>query len=196
MLEQISKSLCAMLLQKHIIHQRDAPIYKYGLELLLSATGTSLTILLLGILAGYPYCGFLYLSITVPLRLTAGGYHAQSYSKCYIVSISIFLLTLVASELSSVYIKQPFFWFVLLCMSCVTIWKLGPVRNIRHEISDLTYCRNRTYLHAIIITMTVISFPLYCLANNTALVAFCSLSVLSVAIQAVIPVVHQRQRGI
>ena len=67
-------------------------IYAYGMELVLSGLVNILFILLTSILFFNPLDGLLFLAAFIPLRTTAGGYHANSHLSCNLICIGTFIV--------------------------------------------------------------------------------------------------------
>ena len=61
-------------------------IYIYGLELIISTFFGLSSILLISCLLFCFTSGLVFISVFVPLRLFTGGYHAENYGKCFIIS--------------------------------------------------------------------------------------------------------------
>ena len=72
------------------IKQEDISIYRYGLEVLYLFMLEVLSILLLAVWIGNFFETLLYFAAFIPLRLFAGGYHANTRLGCYFVSLGVY----------------------------------------------------------------------------------------------------------
>ena len=83
-------------------------IYEYGIQLSLSTLASMCSIILLGILFGNPASAFLFLGVFFFLRLFSGGYHAPTYTRCFLLTNVVYL---VVYALSQGIIHFRFFFF-------------------------------------------------------------------------------------
>jgi len=83
-LKQISDKIAINFESQKIITQDKVSIYSYGVELVLSAfIGLSGVLVIAAILNDLPEC-LMFLLAFIPLRLWAGGYHAESHLTCFL----------------------------------------------------------------------------------------------------------------
>jgi len=115
------------MIRKEAVSAEDEEVYIYGWSLLLSTLGATLSILLLGAVAGeflgtLVYLGFLYL-----LRPYAGGYHASTYFSCFLLTMTSYAAALLFG----------FFWpmplmdwtLILMLFSIVVTFAGAPVQH-------------------------------------------------------------------
>lgn len=93
-------------LKHRIIDENMIEIYIYGLEIIFSSLFTTLSILLIGLFMKSFGFTLLYLIITIPLKLYAGGYHAETYKKCFFISNVSFFITLCIHRLICTYCQM------------------------------------------------------------------------------------------
>ena len=90
MLRNISSRLTDKLIaQKEFCHY-DRDVYIYGIELIISTLAGLISIIGVSKLYSCTILGVIFIIFFVPLRLFTGGYHANTYGKCYFVSILSF----------------------------------------------------------------------------------------------------------
>lgn len=89
-MRQMAYMLSNVFVRKNIIYQDVREVYQYGLELFFSTVVTCGSILLYSVLADSFWAGILYLLFSIPLRMAAGGYHAKTYTGCFITSNLVF----------------------------------------------------------------------------------------------------------
>lgn len=116
------------------IKQRDISIYRYGLEVLYLSMLEVLSILLLAVWIGNFFETLLYFAAFIPLRLFAGGYHANTRLGCYFVSLGVYGVFSVVVAFATI----SYLLSVLLAMvALVIIWRYAPIvhknRNISYE---------------------------------------------------------------
>lgn len=87
MLASIARKCTKAMIQKGAVQPEDEDIHIYGWSLLLSTAGSFLIILCLGFLLGELWGTMIYLLFFTSLRIHAGGYHANSFAKCFVVTM-------------------------------------------------------------------------------------------------------------
>ena len=124
--------LCAILnLDKNLI-----PVYAYGLELLLAAI---LNILLI---FHVPYAGVFFLLSFIPLRVTAGGFHASTHFRCTLVCMAVFVLTIALTRcIHDAY--RPIVSMALCLFDLATVVCLAPVEAIQKPLTTSEQRINR-----------------------------------------------------
>jgi len=123
-----------------IIDKKSEAVYAYGLELLISGFITTLAMGVISIIFRQPLAWILFLASFIPLRTTAGGYHASSHAKCFAITIASFtaLLTLsqIQFDLANVILPLATFSFVLIIL-------FSPVEAVNKELNEDRRQRNR-----------------------------------------------------
>lgn len=153
MLERLSQKFAGKLIRAGIIAETDADVYVYGFFQLAMMLLNIVTTLLLGVLFQLLIpCILLNLSY-IPLRINAGGHHADSPMKCYINS-SIMIAALLAV------IKwipiHPAISAVLFALSGIVTWILAPVEAENNPWDDTEKLVYRRRAKVILVIETVI----------------------------------------
>lgn len=86
MLQIICNRIANQLILYDIIKKEDQCIYEYGMYLVLMTTITTSTIIILGFLGGRIGLTIVFLLILASMRHYTGGYHANHYWQCYLLS--------------------------------------------------------------------------------------------------------------
>lgn len=74
------------LISEGIIHTEERQLIEYGLEQLKSAIIGLFITIVLGIVFGMLFQAIIFLMVCIPLRMYAGGYHADTRKGCYFIS--------------------------------------------------------------------------------------------------------------
>lgn len=130
--------LCAILnLDRDLI-----PVYAYGLELLLASTLNILLIIFAACLFHVPYAGLFFLLAFIPLRVTAGGFHASTHFRCTLVCMATFILTIALTRcIHDVY--RPIVSMALCLFDLATVIYLAPVEAIQKPLTTSEQRINR-----------------------------------------------------
>ncbi len=161
MLNKIAKRLTAKLLSNKIIAEDMSDIYIYGFELLLSFFFSTTIIVIIGVLLGRILQTLMFLLIFVLLRSFTGGYHANTYAVCTVVTFSIFGGVLLLSEL----VVLPLFLYTILAgLGLVIMLVFVPIEHPNKKITD-EQKRKYKYMSIILFLMFVTVGALLCYAD-------------------------------
>ena len=192
MLETLATQLTDRLYSHCPLDQSKKAVYRYGFQLSLSTLASTCSIIVLGILSGDAPSAFLFLGVFFFLRLFAGGFHASTYSRCFLLTNSIYLAVILISN-HLVYFHLYYLLPVITVASCVTIIVLAPIRNKNHPLSERTYLKNRKI--AIILSLLE-SFVFVALSQWESFFPYTSVSVLSLAAVAVMMLITRKGRRV
>ena len=144
MISMISAYLVSMLLQERLITPDDREIYEYGLEITIANMVNGIIVFLIGV--GFhkvPETIIFYLAF-VSLRFFCGGYHADSYSRCFFSFALTNALCLGASGWIAKHeniISGLFFLAAVLLWLC--IFKMAPLEHENRPFTDKEKLRFR-----------------------------------------------------
>lgn len=140
MLNKVTSKLAKRLVEYSSTEKEE--IYIYGLEIIISTSGCLLSIILLSCLLSGFTSGLVFISVFVPLRLFTGGYHATTYSKCFVISNLIYLLTFFVKYIAWERIPMEL-WGCLRLIMCFYIIKNAPVISSAQPINESKRKRSR-----------------------------------------------------
>lgn len=126
MLERLCKRFVVELLHEGIISENDAEVYYYGLfqlAMLFLNVGTT-AVLAIAFHAVIP-CIMLNLSY-IPLRISAGGHHASTPSRCYMNSTIMMAVLLAIMKWLPIH---PYIAIGMLIFASIVVWRLAPVET-------------------------------------------------------------------
>lgn len=134
MISKVAKIITQYLIKKHAIEDDDYQIYHYGLFVLISESffwgyclfvGAVLKIVLPSLL----FCAFFFLS-----HRFAGGFHAKTELHCLMITLSSFLISIIAIKLS-VQLNDIFLLVFYVCCSIILI-VLSPADTPQKPLSN------------------------------------------------------------
>lgn len=108
-------------------------IYIYGFELLFSSITNTVIILIFGILVNQILVTLMFLFVFVTLRRSTGGYHADTYLKCKLCTISVYLTVIFLSMFSAI---PGWLFFSLFFLGAAIIFLYTPVENPNKPLTD------------------------------------------------------------
>lgn len=131
MLRRLADTIASGFVKRQVILEDSKSTYVYGLELLLSSIFSSGCIVIIGILIHRTVDVLFFLAIFSVLRSFTGGYHARTFSKCTIVTLTTFGLVMALSKLLSVNI--PVYVITVIAVFFI-ILVLAPIENPNKRI--------------------------------------------------------------
>ncbi|MDF2474337.1 MAG: putative processing-secretion protein [Anaerocolumna sp.] len=139
----VSKRITYSLANGGVITSQDKDLYTYGLKQGLLMIINLYTALIIALIFGMVWQSLIFLLAYIPLRSYAGGYHAKTQLRCYLLSIVIILATLLGIKLIP--------WTSFIClMATLTpggiIFFLAPVEsgNIPLDHIEIKVYKRRT----------------------------------------------------
>lgn len=142
MLNICAKYCVKWLTKNHPLSEDDKPIYIYGFELLISTASSLMSILLISACINHLSYAICFLLFFFILRLFCGGYHAQTYSKCFLITNLSFLIIAVFTELIIITNMKCIIPIIIL-FTVAVVWIFAPVKNENHPSSKRTNRKNK-----------------------------------------------------
>ena len=111
-------------------------IYCYGLELFFSSILNLLFLIIISVIFGIPFAFIPYLLGFIPIRVMAGGYHANAHWSCITVFSTAYILVLLMMQYHGNSMTQEF-CVVISVISVLVIWCLSPLPAKNKPLSQL-----------------------------------------------------------
>lgn len=138
MLNSIAKKVANRLLLRQIISEKHLDIYVYGLELLLSSLFSVSIILIIGCFLGQLIKTICFLFLFICLRSFTGGYHANTYLVCAIVTFSIFFAVTI---LSSYIVVSNLLYAIFAFIGTGVVLGVAPKENPNKKLDTSQKCK-------------------------------------------------------
>lgn len=156
MLREISEDITFLLAKNHIIEEEDREIYIYGFELIIMMLVSMGTVVLIGVISQQITWTFIFIIVFVTIRSYSGGYHADAYWKCYLVSTSTYLCILLSTMIVSIDTKRILI-FPMLILSYGILFSKGPVNSKKCPKTPIQIEKNRKMMQVLITLYTIIT---------------------------------------
>ena len=106
-------------------------IYIYGFELLVSSVIETISLLLIGLLTGKLIDTIIFIISFSSIRVFSGGYHANSYLKCFIVTIAYYLLVLFSADIMLAFPNRTIILIAIITwlLSFILFILMSPVKS-------------------------------------------------------------------
>lgn len=120
-------------MEKHNMIQTDRiSIYKYGINQMLNMLLNIVTFLVIGLIFHMTLETIIFTAAYIPLRTYAGGFHAKTPFKCWIVSAVMLIAVLPAIKYANLYIFD-----ILALAGIAVIIILSPVEDKNKPLDEL-----------------------------------------------------------
>ena len=171
-MRNIARNIAVLLTSHGIIQEDDTDKCRYGLEIFISSLLELTSILLVSIFMNNFLETVLFFIAFIPLRVYAGGYHADTHMKCYLVSLGVYGLFTMIMRI------MPVSWYtyviyINIALSEMIVFMFAPVR---HSNKTLTPQETNTYKEISIIICTIeLAIIIFCLIvfkKNVWIMAF------------------------
>lgn len=117
-----------------IIDAQERELYEYGLHHGLLMVVNLITTIIIGIIFGMVWESIVFMLAYIPLRTYAGGYHAKTQFRCYLLSIVLIWAALLGIKLI------PWTGFICLMITlcaAAIIFFLAPVEDSNKPLSQV-----------------------------------------------------------
>ena len=171
-MDRISKSVSAILGECGIIQKDDIDKCRYGLDVFLSSVLEMLSIVIISIFVKNFAETLLFFTAFIPLRIYAGGYHADTRLRCYGVLLVIYALFSVAMKLipASAYI---FIECISALFTSIMVLRFAPISHSNKHINDMETQQYKKISIAIaLMEVAIMIIGLLLFQKSTLLLAF------------------------
>lgn len=166
MLYRISHGIVRVWQREHIVPKECSEAYIYGVQLLLSTLLNTICIAVISSLVALPFAWISFLAGFIPLRITAGGFHAKTPLRCFLSfcgSYFIFIATVLCLPESGIE-------FAILINSIVTVlavYLCSPIPAANKPLSEEAIPQKR--MLSIAVASVLLLFSMSSIKLNAAL---------------------------
>lgn len=142
MLHKMSQKLTTVILGNEIT-QSERSIYVYSFELLISLFCNIVAAVFLAAIFRKPLETIIFCAVFIPIRQTAGGYHASTPFKClciWIIALAAFLFSLSVFRIDMLYLSYILILPLTVISVCI-VWRFAPIphknkpiNGVKHEL--------------------------------------------------------------
>ena len=145
------------LYRRGIIKEEDRPIYTYGAEIALDFLIILSIICFFGIITDQIVSTIIFLVIYCMLRGCGGGYHARTYAKCCLCSVSTYLVVIflnmaIGSDASGI------LFLPILFIGDIILFITAPSKNLINPKSQKDILKNRNKLLKRMVIINILTF--------------------------------------
>ncbi|WP_326910859.1 accessory gene regulator ArgB-like protein [Sedimentibacter sp. MB31-C6] len=160
MINYLTNNITEYFCSNNIITDDEKDIYIYGLQLIISSVVGIILIISLGFILNNIINSILFLITFISIRMYSGGYHANSYIKCNVSLVIIYLLSIVVISI----IPYNYISIMYISMIILTIYiiiKYSPVDNKNKKLTNNQKKRNKKVTLILLFTFYLIGIATY-----------------------------------
>ncbi len=182
MIDRLSKKITQRLLDKQIISFDDWEVYMYGLQVIISGIAKFTGLMIIAWVLGWIIEAIVFITAFSLLRINAGGFHTDTYLKCFLVTSVITIL--------SIWIVKNYFISSLFIYTAIILFSVGilvlfyaPVDtpNKRMVGNEKKIFKMRS----IIVLMLEISIIVTTYFINPMLLVFCNIAAMAMIFEGI-----------
>lgn len=153
----MTRKIVDSLIANGAVPSKDRELYEYGIRQGSLMVINLLTALLIGLYMGMILQSIVFMLAYIPMRTYAGGYHASTQLRCYLLSIPFMLIVLHGIRMIpwSGYTCSGTLFFIGL-----VLYKFAPVENVNRPFSKTEFMvfRKRAMIIATVLCCAAILF--------------------------------------
>ncbi len=134
-MKKLSDSLSGALVQSGVIASDREMQCKYGLELMLSSLGEILFVIILSAFCGNFVQTLVFFAGFIPLRVYAGGYHADTRLRCFLILLVIYAIFTVLLHILPTQIYQYIIYGAAV-LSVIIVCAMAPLAHSRKNMNE------------------------------------------------------------
>ena len=189
MINTFACKVVSLFVRNSRIEENDREIFVFGLEIILSSVASIITVFLISI----PFRQFLgtvfYLIMFIIIRQFTGGYHANSYQRCFFTFVFIYLLTTLLVLFVSTETAQTL-TIVFSWTSVFPVFLFAPVRNKNRELTLKETVKFRKISRmSVCLLAGLLTVSVFCHPDFSRILLWGALALLTTAILIVVAVI-------
>ena len=141
MIEKLGIRIVNFFIEEGILRENERNIYNYCFSCIIEIFINLMSVLFISILLQKVIESLIFMLIFIPLRSTAGGFHCSTSTRCYVLSISIYI---------SVILLYPYITFVsiyaivgICAINLLIVMLLSPVESSNKPLTNKSRIVNR-----------------------------------------------------
>lgn len=125
-MQRLAKAISSVVISYGIAKEDERELYEFSFLIMLEQVSIGVSILIISLFLKVFFETVVYMVLFIPLRIYAGGYHARSFSWCYVVSVGAYLAYAVLLRYA---VFPPGVAVVGVLISAAVILRLAPMAD-------------------------------------------------------------------
>lgn len=179
MIAQLSCRVATRMLERGVISGEDRETYEYGVYVILTSLLHVVSVIFIGAVFHMVLESIAYYACFAVLRKFAGGYHAGSPIRCYILSCIVISAVLLLARYASGFVILPAFLSILL-FSGIVIFYFSPIEDDNKPLDESERRNYKKRARIILLVEIMISAALFA-AGQAVYALIVSMSFVTIA---------------
>ena len=175
MIEKMVLSLVSQMESKKMIDSADKEQYEYALVSMTERTITVGTMLLIGLVFNQFISTICFLVFFLSLRKRTGGYHADKFWQCYLMTVIIYIAII---QVAAVLSENLFTVYVMLSFAVLVIGAIGTVNHPNMDMDKDELLESKKAARLCVLMEVLVIVALIALKINDLYVSYMSLAVI------------------
>lgn len=175
MIEKMVLNLVSQMETKKMIDRADREQYEYALVTMIERTITVGTMLLIGLVFNQFIPTICFLVFFLSLRKRTGGYHAEKFWQCYLMTVIIYIAII---QVAAVLSENLFTVYVMLSFAVLVIGAIGTVNHPNMDMDKDELLESKKAARLCVLMEVLVIVALIALKINDLYVSYMSLAVI------------------
>lgn len=175
MIEKVVLNLVSQMESKKMIDKADSEHYAYALITLAEHTMTVGTMLLIGLVFNQFIPTICFMVFFLSLRKRTGGYHADKFWQCYLVTVILYIVVIQAAAVLS---KNPIAVYVMLSFAVLVIGVIGTVNHPNMDMDKDELQESKKAARLCVLLEAAVIVALIALKISNLYVSYMSLAII------------------
>lgn len=155
-MERIARRLAGYLVSAGKLPEEKKEMIRYGLEICISTLGVLISILILSVGLFQKLDGIVFTWFFTSVRLFSGGFHASTYTKCYLCSLTTFVCVAFAAKF--LLVNNLWIQWGMIAGCYAWIYSKSPLINPNHPISEEAVHKNKKNLEKVMLLNLILFY--------------------------------------
>lgn len=192
MINYLSQSIAYFFAKKNIIPMEEIDSYIYGFQIILISFINWGIILLIMLAVDKTPETLLYIASVILLRHHTGGYHASTHIRCSLLSISAYVIVLLAIYLFNDDVAKAVS-IILILISLVVIFKYAPMTHENNPVKKYSLYKHKRYSRILLFAILSI-ITIFLLTQKNSLALSLSLGTFQVCVFLLLEKIRNKRR--
>ncbi|MDE6312978.1 MAG: accessory gene regulator B family protein [Lachnospiraceae bacterium] len=175
MIEKMILNLVSQMESKKMINRADREQYEYALVTMTERTITVGTMLLIGLVFNQFIPTLCFLVFFLSLRKRTGGYHAEKFWHCYLMTVITYIAII---QVAAVLSESLFTVYVMLSFAVLVIGVIGTVNHPNMDMDKDELMESKKAARLCVLMEALVIVALIALKINDLYVSYMSLAVI------------------
>ncbi len=198
MIKSLSNNIAEILANGNIIKDVDKDKCSYGIDIMLSSLSEILCILIISIFMRNFLETLLFFVMFVPLRIYAGGYHANSRIRCFGILVGVYVIFSFFIHINNEILHTAIIYIGMVFSVCMVVMT-SPVLHSRKHLTENEIHVFRKVAIAICCVETMVVLVLFFIFGYNRYVLSCECGQLAVSLSMAAACIKKfllRKRGV